>query len=173
MEVITILPIVVPPIVLAAGLSDMQASAPLWMVKLFFNHPLTCLAPIYTVMAMPLVYRSIDNGLRAIDLHTLVDASRSLGCGWTGTMLRVILPERPDRGAGRHVPDDRDGPRRGRDRLAAALQHVPDGDDPAGHSRTTPQASRSPMTLVALVFTFLLLFSLTFLARRRGARTTG
>ena len=35
---------------------------------------------MYTVLAMPLVYRAIDNGLRAIDLHTLVDASRSLGC---------------------------------------------------------------------------------------------
>jgi putative spermidine/putrescine transport system permease protein len=92
MEVITILPIVVPPITLAAGLSSMQADSPLWLVKLMFNHPLTCLVPIYTVIAMPLVYRSIDNGLRAIDLQTLVDASRSLGSGSFGTLFRVILP---------------------------------------------------------------------------------
>jgi putative spermidine/putrescine transport system permease protein len=70
----------------------MSANSPLWLVKLMFNHPLTCLVPIYTVIAMPLVYRSIDNGLRAIDLHTLVDASRSLGSGWFGTLFRVILP---------------------------------------------------------------------------------
>ena len=111
MEVITILPIVVPPIVLAAGLLQMQADAPLWLVKLFFNHPLTCLAPIYMVLAMPLMYRSIDNGLRAIDLHTLVDASRSLGSGWVATICARGPPQRPDRGAGRHVPDDRAGAR--------------------------------------------------------------
>lgn len=92
MEVITILPIVVPPITLAAGLSDMSANSPQWLVSLMFNHPITCLVPIYTVMAMPLVYRSIDNGLRAIDLRTLVDASRSLGSGWLSTLFRVILP---------------------------------------------------------------------------------
>jgi putative spermidine/putrescine transport system permease protein len=41
---------------------------------------------------MPFVYRSLDAGLRAIDLQTLVEASRSLGGRWGSTLWRVIVP---------------------------------------------------------------------------------
>jgi len=41
---------------------------------------------------MPFAYRSIDAGLRALDLRTLADASNSLGAGWPVTLWRVILP---------------------------------------------------------------------------------
>ena len=37
---------------------------------------------MYVILAMPFAYRSLDAGLRAIDLQTLVDASHSLGAGW-------------------------------------------------------------------------------------------
>jgi len=50
------------------------------------------LALVYVVLAMPFVYRSLDAGLRAIDLKTLVEASRSLGGRWSSTLLRVVLP---------------------------------------------------------------------------------
>ena len=53
----------------------------------------TCSIPFYAVLAMPFTYRSLDAGLRAIDLRTLVDASRSLGAGWGTTMFRVLVPE--------------------------------------------------------------------------------
>ena len=35
---------------------------------------------------------SIDAGIRAIDVRTLIDASRSLGAGWGTTLRRVLLP---------------------------------------------------------------------------------
>jgi len=41
---------------------------------------------------MPFAYRSLDAGLRALDLRTLVDAAASLGAGWRSTLLRVIVP---------------------------------------------------------------------------------
>ncbi len=50
------------------------------------------LIPFYVVLALPFTYRSIDAGLRAIDLRTLVDASRSLGAGWGTTLWRVLVP---------------------------------------------------------------------------------
>jgi putative spermidine/putrescine transport system permease protein len=169
MEVITILPIVVPPIVMVAGLSDIQGDAPLWVVKLFFNHPLTCLTPVYTVIAMPLVYRSVDNGLRAIDLHTLVDAARSLGCGWTSTMLRVILPNVQTAVLGGMFLT-----------ICMVLGEVVISSQLLYNTFPNEmilvsQANNSPgipvaETLVAFVFTFLMLFSLTFLARRRGSK---
>ena len=50
------------------------------------------LALEYVVLAMPFAYRSLDAGLRALDVKTLVEASSSLGAGWPTTLWRVILP---------------------------------------------------------------------------------
>jgi putative spermidine/putrescine transport system permease protein len=171
MDIITILPIVVPPIVIAAGLDEMQASAPQWMINVFFDHPRTILVPIYTVLAMPLVYRAIDNGVRAIDLHTLVDASRSLGCGWFSTLLRVILPNVQTAVLGGMFLT-----------IAMVLGEVVIANQ-MGYNTLPPEmlllaeGQNTPgisvaLTLVALLFTFALLFSLTFLARRHGRTST-
>jgi putative spermidine/putrescine transport system permease protein len=84
MEVITILPIVIPPIVLILGVLQ---SAPGWLKASPY-----LLALVYVVLSMPFVYRSLDAGLGALDLTTLVEASRSLGAGWFVTMWRVLVP---------------------------------------------------------------------------------
>jgi putative spermidine/putrescine transport system permease protein len=84
MEVITILPIVIPPIVLIVGVDGVTPSwlkASQWLLAL-----------VYVVLAMPYVYRALDAGLGALDLKTLVEASRSLGSGWTTTIVRVLVP---------------------------------------------------------------------------------
>jgi putative spermidine/putrescine transport system permease protein len=86
MEVITILPIVIPPIVLILGV--LQAAKPFqWLSASPY-----LLALVYVILAMPFVYRSLDSGLGALDLKTLVEASRSLGAGWIATMWRVLIP---------------------------------------------------------------------------------
>ena len=84
MDFVTILPIVVPPIVLIIGV---LGSAPLWLKSSPY-----LLSIFYVVLAMPFVYRSLDAGLSAIDLKTLVEASRSLGGTWIRTLVSVILP---------------------------------------------------------------------------------
>jgi putative spermidine/putrescine transport system permease protein len=81
---ITIIPIVIPPIVLIVGVLQV---APTWLKSTPY-----LLAFEYAVLAMPFVYRSLDAGLRAIDLQTLVEASRSLGGRWGATLWRVIVP---------------------------------------------------------------------------------
>jgi putative spermidine/putrescine transport system permease protein len=84
MEVITILPIVIPPVVLIIGVLQVSPgslkSTP-WLLGF-----------VYVILAMPFAYRSIDAGLRALDLKTLTEASNSLGAGWLTTLWRVILP---------------------------------------------------------------------------------
>ncbi len=172
MEAITILPIVVPPVVLAAGLLQMKETAPLWIVNDFFNHPLTILTPMYVVLAMPLMYRAIDTGLRAIDLHTLVDASRSLGAGWPTTLWRVVLPNVQTAVLGGMFLT-----------IALVLGEVVIANQLDQSNLTFPlqmiqfaSQDNAPgisvaMTLTALLFTFLLLFMLSFLARRRGPKT--
>ena len=84
MEFITVLPIVIPPIVIIAGVLP---AAPLWAKSSPY-----LLSFLYVVLAMPFIYRSLDAGLNAIDLKTLVEASRSLGGNWLKTLTRVVLP---------------------------------------------------------------------------------
>ncbi len=84
MEVITILPIIIPPIAYATGVLE---AAPAWLRASPY-----LLAVVYVILAMPFVYRSLDSGLGALDLKTLVEASRSVGSGWLATIVRVLVP---------------------------------------------------------------------------------
>jgi putative spermidine/putrescine transport system permease protein len=106
-EVITLLPLVFPPVVLVVGVSDVySAAAPnaaaaagadqgvvfdilRWIRD--GGHPLL-LALLYVVLALPFVYRALDTGIRSVDVRTLVEASRSLGAGWGSVLLRVLAP---------------------------------------------------------------------------------
>lgn len=91
-ETVSVLPIVIPPIVMGAGLASLQLHAGSQIDSLLFASPLTALTPFYVILALPFAYRSLDVGVRAIDLRTLVDAARSLGAGWITMITRVILP---------------------------------------------------------------------------------
>jgi putative spermidine/putrescine transport system permease protein len=84
MEGITILPIVIPPVVLIVGVLQI-APGPLKGTPYLLSLE-------YVILAMPFAYRSIDAGLRAMDLKTIVEASNSLGANWVNTLLRVVLP---------------------------------------------------------------------------------
>jgi putative spermidine/putrescine transport system permease protein len=84
MEGITILPIVIPPIVLIIGVLKV---APGFLLSTPY-----LLALVYVILAMPFAYRALDAGLRAFDLKTMVEASNSLGAGWPTTLWRVVLP---------------------------------------------------------------------------------
>jgi putative spermidine/putrescine transport system permease protein len=84
LESITILPIVIPPVVLVIGL--LQIAPPQLKQSPYL------LGLEYVVLAMPFAYRSIDASLRSVDVKTLTEASNSLGAGWGATLWRVILP---------------------------------------------------------------------------------
>jgi putative spermidine/putrescine transport system permease protein len=91
-ETVSVLPIVIPPIVMGAGLAALQKNAGTSVDSVLFASPLTALTPFYVILALPFAYRSLDVGVRAIDLRTLVDAARSLGASWVTLIVRVILP---------------------------------------------------------------------------------
>jgi putative spermidine/putrescine transport system permease protein len=84
LEGITILPIVIPPVVLIIGVLQVAPGS--------LKSTPYLLALEYVILAMPFAYRSIDAGLRALDLRTLTEAAGSLGAGWGATLRRVILP---------------------------------------------------------------------------------
>jgi putative spermidine/putrescine transport system permease protein len=84
LEGITILPIVIPPVVLIVGVLQVapgSLKATPWLLALE-----------YVILAMPFAYRAIDTGLRALDVKTLTEAAGSLGAGWAATLWRVLLP---------------------------------------------------------------------------------
>ena len=84
LETITILPIVIPPVVLITGV--------LQVMPLSLRSTVWLLAIEYVVLVMPFAYRALDAGLRSIDVKTLTEASGSLGAGPFTTLWRVLLP---------------------------------------------------------------------------------
>jgi putative spermidine/putrescine transport system permease protein len=101
LEVICTLPLVVPPITFVAGISmvlrwgpDYLAATPLWGTLIAIQNETfpVVLVLAYVVLALPFVYRSLDAGLRAIDVRTLVEAARNLGASWPHVVFRVLIP---------------------------------------------------------------------------------
>ena len=85
---LALVPFVVAPIILVVGLLDLYRGTPQW----FYGEPYGFLAAAYVILAFPFMYFSLDTGFRSIDVHTLTEASQSLGAGWPTTLWRVILP---------------------------------------------------------------------------------
>jgi putative spermidine/putrescine transport system permease protein len=86
MDVISILPFVVPPVALVVGLSGAFNTMP-WLLS-----SSQILAFAYVIQALPFTYRSLDAGMRAIDVRTLTEAAQSCGAPPWKTLLFVILP---------------------------------------------------------------------------------
>ena len=91
-EFVTLLPLVIPAIVVVFGyirLYNTSSFLPLTGSALGTDILLTM---GYTTLALPYMYRSVDTGLRTIDVATLTEAAQSLGAGWTTILARIILP---------------------------------------------------------------------------------
>ncbi len=99
-EIITLLPLVFPPVVLVVGVSDtfvwtgsnLHGPAASVMSTIRSQNLPLVLAFLYVVLSMPFVYRALDAGIRSIDASTLVEASRNLGAGWFTVLWRVLMP---------------------------------------------------------------------------------
>lgn len=100
-EVACMLPLVVPPIALVTGITTVLrwgpehlSRTPLYQTFIAVQNEKfpVVLVLAYTVLALPFVHRSLDAGLRAVDVPTLVEAARSCGASWPYVVLRVLLP---------------------------------------------------------------------------------
>ncbi|HEX9446555.1 MAG TPA: ABC transporter permease [Dongiaceae bacterium] len=91
-EFITLMPLVIPSIVIVFGYLRLYNSSS-WL-------PLTAnarstdllLTFSYVTLALPYMYRSVDTGLRSIDVRTLTEAAENLGAGMGTILFRIILP---------------------------------------------------------------------------------
>jgi putative spermidine/putrescine transport system permease protein len=85
-DFLSVLPFVVPPIALVAGLTAVY-TGPAWFVG-----TANYLVVPYVILALPYTYRALDVGMRALDLKTLTEAAQSLGAGWMALIFRVVVP---------------------------------------------------------------------------------
>lgn len=90
-EFITLLPFVVPPIVLVFGLVNTYSRPPVPLTNTDFGSNVLVVAA-YVILSFPYMYRAVDTGLRAIDVQSLTEASQSLGAGWFRLLWEVIFP---------------------------------------------------------------------------------
>lgn len=90
-EMVTLLPFVIPPVILAFGLIRIYSGPPFAL----FNSPLgtdAILVGAYVVLSFPYMYRAVDTGLAAIDVRTLTEAAQSMGASWPRILWHVIFP---------------------------------------------------------------------------------
>jgi putative spermidine/putrescine transport system permease protein len=91
-EFVTLLPLIIPPIILVFGYIRLYSSSsilPLTSTGIGTNILLTL---GYVALAMPYMYRAVDTGLRTIDVQTLTEAANILGANTLTILLRVIFP---------------------------------------------------------------------------------
>lgn len=90
-EFITLLPFVIPAVVLVFGLIRLYSRPPLlWTAT--YSSSRVLLVCVYAAISFPYVFRAVDNGLRAMDVRGLTEAAQSLGAGWSTILLQVIFP---------------------------------------------------------------------------------
>jgi ABC-type spermidine/putrescine transport system permease subunit II len=100
-ELLTLMPLVLPPIALVVGVRSVLS----WAPDYFLNTPLAeaffalqepalpwILVFVYVILALPFVYRALDAGVRGADLRTLTEAARNLGASWPRVLVSVVLP---------------------------------------------------------------------------------
>jgi putative spermidine/putrescine transport system permease protein len=86
-EFVCLLPLTIPAIVLVVGLAPVYQ----WVWHLLGESPDT-LTFVYVILVLPFAYRALAAGLGTLDLVTLAEAGRSLGCSWLGVIWRIVVP---------------------------------------------------------------------------------
>lgn len=91
-EFVTILPLVIPAIVLVFGyLRIYNSSSILPLTSRAWTTDLLLIFS-YMTLSLPYMYRAVDTGLRAIDIRTLTEAAQSLGASWALILFKIIIP---------------------------------------------------------------------------------
>jgi putative spermidine/putrescine transport system permease protein len=90
-EFLTLMPFVVPAIVMVFGLIKSFSKGPLPLATSEQGNHILLIAA-YTILSFPYMYRAVDTGLRTIDIKSLTEAGQSLGSGTLRILWSVIFP---------------------------------------------------------------------------------
>jgi putative spermidine/putrescine transport system permease protein len=91
-EFISLLPLIIPSVVLVFGQIRMFGSSswlPLTTTDIGTN---LLLVFGYVVLSLPYMFRAVDNGMAAIDIATLTEAAESLGASRLRIVAEIIFP---------------------------------------------------------------------------------
>ena len=91
-EFVTLLPLVVPAIVIVFGYLRLYGSDSFLPLTDTETGADALLAFGYVTLALPYIYRSVDAGLTSMDVRTLTEAAESLGARPHTVLLRIVLP---------------------------------------------------------------------------------
>jgi putative spermidine/putrescine transport system permease protein len=91
-EFLSLLPLIIPAVVLVFGYVRLYGSSSLLPLTLTTQGTNLLLVIGYVVLSLPYMYRAVDNGLSAIDIITLTEAAEALGASRMRTIATVIFP---------------------------------------------------------------------------------
>ena len=91
-EFVTLLPLIIPAIVIVFGYLRLYNSSSLIPFTGSARGTDILLVFGYATLSLPYMYRAVDTGLRTIDVRTLTEAAEILGAGRLRIISRVILP---------------------------------------------------------------------------------
>lgn len=91
-EFITLLPLVIPAIVIVFGYLRLYNSSSILPFTAYARGTDALLVFSYITLSLPYMYRAVDTAMRAIDVRTLTEAAESLGASWTTIMFKCIFP---------------------------------------------------------------------------------
>ncbi len=87
MNLFSILPFALPPIVISVGLLQIYSSGPLVLTGTPW-----ILVGAWFILAYPFVYRAIHNNLSGLNLKDMLDAAQLLGASPITSFFRIIIP---------------------------------------------------------------------------------
>jgi putative spermidine/putrescine transport system permease protein len=90
-EFVTLLPFVIPPVVLVFGLIRIYSRPPLLFTATTLGS-VGLLVAAYVILSFPYMYRAVDAGLAAMDVRVLTEAAQSMGSSWRRILWSVIFP---------------------------------------------------------------------------------
>jgi putative spermidine/putrescine transport system permease protein len=92
LEFVTLLPLIIPALVLVFGyirLYNSSSLIPFTGSAVGTDILLTC---AYVTLALPYMYRAVDTGMRTIDIRTLTEAAQIMGASTATIIARVVFP---------------------------------------------------------------------------------
>jgi putative spermidine/putrescine transport system permease protein len=91
-EFITLMPLVIPAIVIVFGYLRLYNSSS-WIPFTGSTQGTNILLVFsYITLSLPYMYRSVDTAMRTIDVRTLTEAAEILGAKWPTILFRCIFP---------------------------------------------------------------------------------
>ena len=86
-ELICLVPLAIPAIVIVVGIAPLYR----WISIHISESPIT-LSLVYSMLILPYTYRALSAALDSADIHTLAEASRTLGSSTPRMMAGVVMP---------------------------------------------------------------------------------